>query len=253
MTKIKEKAKPYIYEAGDSALAILIHGFTGTPDDLRHLADFLASCGITAKAVRLAGHGSHWTDLEKTSYYDWWKSVEDEIKKASGKYKKIFLIGYSFGANLAFDLAARYQKDITAVVSLGISVFLRKEFFIKLLLPFFHFFFKHYRKFYIKNEQVLDYEDAGGYVYIPTASVYEFYKFINYYTKRELAKVTTPALIIHSKDDAITHPQSSIFVYRKINSPKKELLLLDDINHNPLTSQRKDVIFSRIKEFISSL
>ncbi len=252
MTQIKEKAKPYCYEAGDS-LAILIHGFTGTPDDLRNLAKFLAKQGITAKAVLLAGHGSHWTDLENTSYYDWWKSVEDEIRAAQGKYRRIFLIGYSFGANLAFDLAARYPKDITGVVSLGISVQLRYEFFIKTLLPVFHFFLKRYRKQYIKKNHILEYEDAGGYIYIPTASVYQFYKFINYYTKKELPKVTTPSLIIHSRDDSITHPSSSEFAYRKINSPKKELMLLDDVNHNPLVSKRQEIIFSRIMEFINSL
>ena len=252
MNQVKEKAKPYVYEAGNDVLAILIHGFTGTPDDLRNLAIYLAGNSITARSVLLAGHGSHWRDLEDTSHYDWWKSVEDEVKAAIGKYKKIFLIGYSFGANIAFDLAARYPKEITGVVSLGISVYLRRGYILKTLLPIFHFFLKHYRKSYIKKNHMIEYEDSGSYVYIPTKSVYDFLGFIKHYTKKELPKVTTPALIIHSKDDAITHPSSSEFVYRKINSQQKNLLLLDDVNHNPLTSKRKDVIFSQIMEFINS-
>ena len=250
INKIKDRAKPYTYEAGREALAILIHGFSGTPDDLRNLAKYLAGQGISARSVLLAGHGSHWQDLGETTSYDWWKSVEDEVKAAIGQYQNIFLIGYSFGANLAFDIAARYPKEIAGVVSLGVSVFLKRNYIIKIFLPIFHLFLKHYTKGYIKKNHLIDYEDSGSYVSLPTKSIYEFKNFIKHYTKKELPKVTTPALIIHSKDDAITHPRSSEFVYRKINSQQKDLLLLDDVNHNPLTSKRKDVIYSKIREFI---
>jgi esterase/lipase len=104
----------------------------------------------------------------------------------------------------------------------------------------------------LKKDQQFAYEDSGCYAKILPESVYQFYGFIDNYTKKELTKVTSPSLIIHSKEDSITSPVSSEFVYNQIGSPKKELLILDDINHNPLVSQRKDVIFSRIIEFINS-
>ncbi|MBU1130964.1 alpha/beta fold hydrolase [Patescibacteria group bacterium] len=253
MAEIKEKAQPYLYESSDK-LAILVHGFTGTPDDMRELAKFLAVKGYSAKAVRLAGHGSaDWQDLENTSYYDWWKAVDDEVKNASARYKKIFIIGYSFGANLAFDMAARYPDIVKGVVSLGISVYLKREYLIKTLLPFFHFFLKRYKKTYIKKKYLKEYAEAGGYVYMPTKSVYDFYNFVNSYTKKELHKVTAPSLIIHSRADAITHPKSSEFVYQRISSPRKELIILDDINHNPAMSQRKSLIFAKVEEFLGSL
>ena len=251
--RIREKARPYFLDAGGDTIAILIHGFTGTPDDLRELAKFLVSRGISVKVPLLAGHGRHWINLEDTSYYDWWKTVEDEVKDAIGKYKNIFLIGYSFGANLAFDISARYPQKITGVISLGISVFLRKEFLIKFFLPFFHLFLKKYRKVYIKKENIPEYEYSGSYVYVPTKSLYDFYFFIKNYTKKELHKVTVPTLIIHSRDDAITHPLSSQFVHDRISSKRKEMVYLEEINHNPLFSQRRNVIFSKIDEFIISL
>jgi len=253
MSEIKEKAQPYFYEAGNK-LAILIHGFTGTPDDMRELAKYLAVKNISAKAICLAGHGTtNWRDLENSSYYDWWKTLEEEVKDASGKYEKVFLIGYSFGANLAFDIAARYPKMVAGVVSLGISVFLKKERLVKLLLPIFHFFFKKYKKHYIKKEYQDKYLQSGSQLLIPTKSVYDFYNFIDFFTKKELAKVTVPALIIHSRDDAITHPKSSEFVHNRISSKRKELMILDEMNHNPIQSQRKDLIFNKIEEFINSL
>ena len=252
MTNVREKAKPYFLDAQSSTLAILIHGFTGTPNDLRELAKFLVSQGLSVKVPLLPGHGSHWADLEKTSYFDWWKTIDDEVKQAMGKYDRIFLIGYSFGANLALDMAARYPQYITGVVSLGISVFLRREFLVKLCLPFFHFFMKRYRKFYISKERQPAYEDSGAYAIVPTKSLYDFYYFINHYTRKELGKVKTPVLVIHSRDDAVTHPMSSQFVYDRLGTQRKELVYLDDVNHNPISSERRNLIFGRINRFVDS-
>lgn len=252
MNEIKEKARPYFYNVNSKTLAILIHGFTGSPYDLKELAKFLAAKGISVKAPLLAGHGRIWNDLEKCTCFDWWESVNQEMKWAEGKFDNIFIIGYSFGANLAMDMAARYAEKVNGVVSLGVSVFLRKDFLIrKIAMPIFHSFFKKYRKRYIKGDYLIEYEDSGCYANVPTLSLREFYRFIKYYTKRELKKMKSPILIIHSKDDKITHPRSSQYVYDRIGSEKKELLFLDEINHNPLASRRKDYIFSMIEEFIS--
>ena len=154
---------------------------------------------------------------------------------------------------MSLDLAARYPDIVDGITTMGVSVFLRKELLIKMAMPFFHLFIKKYKKKYVKKEYLYEYEDSGCYVMVPTKNVYDFYSFINNYTKRELHKIEMPSLIIHSRDDSITHPLSSQFVYDKINSSEKELLMLDDVNHNPLTSKRKDIIFNKINEFIQSV
>jgi len=251
--KIIERAKPYFYETGGDCLAILVHGFTGTPDDLKQLAKYLFEQGISVKVPLLAGHGRHWTALEDSSYYDWWKTVEDEVRQLSERYKNIYLVGYSFGANLSLDVAARYPDLVRGVVSMGASIFLRRELLIKIFLPFFHFVLKRYRKHYIKKEELYEYEDSGSYVYIPTKSIYDFYTFIRDFSKKSLYKIKVPALIIHSKGDALTHPLSSQYIYDRISSEKKELLILPGLNHNPLKSIRRDVIFGKIRDFIRTI
>ncbi len=251
--EIREKAKPFFLKADSDVLAILIHGFTGTPYDLRELSEFLHSKNISVKAPLLPGHGSHWRDLEKVSIKDWQETIDNEIRNSFEEFKKIYLIGYSFGANLALNMAIKNPEKINGVVSLGISVYLRNDLSTRFLLPIFHALFKKYRKTYIKNNLLKEYEDSGAYAHIPTKSVYDFYQFIDKYTKKELPEVKVPTLIIHSVDDKVTHPRSSIFVHQKVGSSQKELLIIDDINHNPLTSLIRDEIFNKIEEFIKAL
>lgn len=252
MEQLCEKAQPIAYETGEN-LVILVHGFTGSPDDMRELANYLSARNYAVRAVRLAGHGTiDWQNLKKYSYYDWWKSLEDEVKNAAGKYRKVYLIGYSFGGNLSLDLAARYPHIIKGVISLGVSVYMRRELLIRTMLPIYHLLFKHYRKAYVKKSTLSEYLATGSYQHIPTKSIYDFYHFVDLYTKRELHKVTVPALIVHSRDDAVTHPTSSSFVYNNISSAVKELLLLDDVNHNPIRSERKNIIFEKIVKFIEA-
>lgn len=248
--EIKEKAKPYFLGADSDTLAVLIHGFTGTPYDLRELGNFLHENNISIKAPLLPGHGSHWHDLTGAGDDDWYHSIEEEIKNYFNEYKKIYLVGYSFGANLALTMAVKYPEKINGIISLGISVYLRNEWSARIALPIFHNLFGKYRKGYIKRKLLEEYEDSGAYATIPTKSVYDFYRYIDRHTKNELPQVKVPTLIIHSQDDKVTHPNSSRFVYQNIGSADKELLILDDVNHNPLNSRTKNEIFSRIVKFI---
>jgi len=251
--QVKEKAKPYFLKGDSDILALLIHGFTGSPYDLRELGDFLSAKGVTIKAPLLPGHGSQWQDLEKISHQDWLKAIDQEVNQYFNAYRKIFLIGYSFGANLAITMARRYPEKIKGIVCLGASVYLHNDRLARMLLPIVNLIFKKYKKSYIKKKLRADYEEHGCYTYIPTSSIYEFYKYIDNITKKELAEVTVPTLIIHSCDDKVTHFKSSKFIHKNIGSQQKELIILDDINHNPLNSKTKDEIFGRIEKFIQSL
>jgi carboxylesterase len=50
-------AGSFFFEGGDTG-CLLIHGFTGTPQNIRPLGDFLARRGLTVLAPRLHGHGT---------------------------------------------------------------------------------------------------------------------------------------------------------------------------------------------------
>ena len=133
---VAEKAWPFSIKAKakNDVLAILVHGFSGSPYDMWILADFLAGNGIDVEVPLLAGHGGTMETFAKTKNGDWAKSVEGVLAESLEKYRKVFIVGYSFGANLGLHLSIKYPQ-LAGAVSLGIPIFMRHEARIRFLLP----------------------------------------------------------------------------------------------------------------------
>ena len=88
---------------------MLIHGFTSMPAEMRPLGDDLAAAGHTALGVRLAGHGTHPADLNRTRWQDWVATVADAV--ALLRPERVALIGQSLGGMVALVAASRLPVD----------------------------------------------------------------------------------------------------------------------------------------------
>jgi carboxylesterase len=85
---------------------LLIHGFTGTPWDLRPLAEALAGAGYHVRVPRLPGHGLDPLAMEDVRATDWRGVVESELLRLSAR-GPVHLVGLSMGALLCSVAAAR--------------------------------------------------------------------------------------------------------------------------------------------------
>ena len=86
--------------------ALLVHGFTGTPWEMRPLADFLADAGIASLAVRLPGHGTTPEDLLGRRWQEWLRCVEDGYQVLDKEFTSVFGMGMSTGCLLLAKMAA---------------------------------------------------------------------------------------------------------------------------------------------------
>jgi esterase/lipase len=71
---------------GDERGVLCLHGITGTPFEIRPLAEALARRGCTVRAPMLAGHGRTLADLAASGWQDWLRSAEeafDELRAPS--------------------------------------------------------------------------------------------------------------------------------------------------------------------------
>src|SRR5437763_11154588 len=68
----------YWFEGNDVG-CLLLHGFTGTPQNVRPLADYLARRGLAVSVPRSAGHGTTVQDLDTTGPGDWLGTAEQAL------------------------------------------------------------------------------------------------------------------------------------------------------------------------------
>ena len=249
---VKEKAQQYhLFHSDHDTVAVMVHGFTGSPYDMRELAEYLFERGVDSVSVRLAGHGTHIKELMNTSYDDWLASVEESIQDIKKSGKRIFLVGYSFGANIALDIASRAPEDYAGIICLGTSIIWRaKAYYFPLYYLFRALGIKKIRKPYVRRKEIEVFESLGNYADFPVKGLGMFRDVVKKRTRKQLHQITTPILIVHSSNDRISHPRSSEFLFDNVGSTYKEMFVLPDMNHNPLRSESRDKIFHKIVQFM---
>jgi carboxylesterase len=96
--------EPFHFEVGPSR-ALLIHGFLGSPRDLRPLAQELADVGVTARGVLLPGFGPDIARLKKVQAEEWLNAARAAWKEIREGANRTTLIGFSMGGAVALRLA----------------------------------------------------------------------------------------------------------------------------------------------------
>jgi carboxylesterase len=238
--------------------ALLIHSFTGSPHDFYQLAPFLAHHGVSVTAVRLPGHAGTWQDLAHSTYYQWWQECADSLQKMSVS-GPVWIIGNSFGACLALDLAARYPQLVRGVVSLSISLWFNREAQTRLLLPFVSIFGGRVLKPYLSSDEKVATQDQATPQYVSSDALYQVYAYNRRHVLVSLNNVTCPVLLLHAREDDVTRSLSSQFVARQVSRPASlELIpgshhdLLDDPDYSALTFRRILLFLQRLNNGNSS-
>lgn len=109
---------------GDGAVGVVcVHGFTGTPYEVRYLGDRLHAAGYSVHGLRLPGHGTRVDDLDPMQWTDWADAVEDAFDTMRLCCDRVAVVGQSLGGLLALHLAA-HRSDVAAVASLAAPLWL---------------------------------------------------------------------------------------------------------------------------------
>ena len=102
---------------------ILIHGLTGTPNEMSFLANRLNRAGFTVSCPRLANHDRSLRILKDTPWQDFYATVRQAYFKAREYSDTIFVSGLSMGALLALLLADEFQETVAGVSCLSPTLF----------------------------------------------------------------------------------------------------------------------------------
>lgn len=232
------------YFTGSSTGCLLVHGFTGSPSEMRLLGEKLTESGYTVLGVRLEGHGTSPEDMLRTDYRQWYKSVEQGWHKLRETCEKVFVIGLSMGGILALYLASDYPVDGVATLSAPIYINNKKL----PLLPIYRMF----RTYDVKPRKALPVDRIYSISYerTPLCCVESLLQLIKL-VKNRLSKISAPVLIVQSKVEHTVKPESAEYIYRKLTgTQEKELYWLYESGHVITLDKERTIVYAKIGEFI---
>lgn len=229
-----KRVEPIQHNGGKTG-CVLIHGLTGSPWAFGELVDVLAAHGLSVRVPLLPGHGTRPDDLIGVPWQAWVDAVKDEIDGLHLICDELFLIGLSVGGAIALYLSA--EIPVSGLVSLSAPVRFRKP-WVK-WLPLLRIF----KKTWMKDNQPASPE--AGYDRYPLGALAEMLILLKK-TEERIPKIVCPALIVHSKGDQIVSPENAEWIYGRIGSVQKRLLLLE----HPCHTITKGADISQIHEAV---
>ena len=107
----------------DDVGVVLVHGFTGTPYEVRYLGERLACAGFHVRAPLLPGHGTSLDALDATTWREWTEAVAHAVEAERKRCKRVAVVGQSLGGLLALHHAA-HDDTVACVASLAAPLWL---------------------------------------------------------------------------------------------------------------------------------
>ncbi len=86
---------------------LILHGLTGSPWEVRPLAERFVADGYTVAMPLLAGHGGSVDALARSRWRDWLSSARQGMAWLEARCARIHLVGLSMGGALALLLAGQ--------------------------------------------------------------------------------------------------------------------------------------------------
>jgi carboxylesterase len=116
-TPERSGGEPFDLAGGPDAV-LLLHGLTGSPFEVRHVADRLHAAGYRCLGPLMPGHGGDPRALAGLSWATWVEGARGELAKLSGA-RRTFVVGCSMGALVACALAHALPERVDAVALLA--------------------------------------------------------------------------------------------------------------------------------------
>lgn len=192
---------------------LLIHGFAGTPPELRRLGIHLSSHGYLCSGPALAGHATTPEALENSTRGDWIASAQMAFEELCARCDQVMVAGQSMGGTLALHLAANDLR-VAAVVTLAAPLWLTG--FAHRLLPV----VKHVMRWHRPGQDVDLYdpnaiEELYSHGLRSTRAIHEFTQLIAE-VRDELPSIRAPVLVLHGGRDRTVDPGNAEEIERRL-------------------------------------
>ena len=211
----------FSFEGGDVG-CLLIHGFRGSPQEMRGLGEFLARKGFTVLGVRLAGHGDDPHQVSKTTWRDWVASAREGLQELEGRCRQVFVVGLSIGGLIALYLAMQHRTEGAVVMSTPISL----------------------KAWQVHAVSILKYVVSWLFCVV---SIVELMRYV----RENLSRVKAPVLVVQGVKDPHVPPSHARYIHDHVGSEDKELVWFPNSGHAITLDGERESVWAKVYEFIA--
>lgn len=221
---------------------LLLHGFAGTPPEVRGLGEYLAGQGFDVLAPLLAGHGLTPEAMARTRWPDWVRSAEDAYQSLRADCAEVFVAGQSLGGTLALHLAANHPvSGVVTMGAMGSPRFFR-DWRLRVIGGL-----KYLVRWHVPDEADCDLGDPAAlrslhsYVRRPSVCIESLLQFLRI-IEAELPRISAPALILHGRRDRTVDVGNAPFILERIGSSDKQITWFEGSGHTITVDLERDQV-----------
>jgi carboxylesterase len=245
--------EPFHYGHGGEAPSrtgvLLVHGWSGTPAEMRGLGEYLAGQGVTVQGVLLPGHGADPRELLRTRWQHWAAEVGQALARLQASCDTVFVGGLSMGAVLALYMGATTPRPLAGVIALAPPIYFKDWRITALPL------IKVGVRWHTKGPSSLEDPEAVArlwhYPRLPTESIYQMTRLARE-TRRVLPRLRAPLLVMQGRHDTTIHPGCGAYVYEHAGSADKTLTYFERSGHILTEDVEREAVWAGISDFIGA-
>lgn len=209
---------------GERGAALLVHGFGGTPAEMRPLGEQLNAQGWAVQAPLLPGFGSDFANLGSVTHQQWIVTVRNGLIALRRQHGRVVLVGFSMGGAIGVNIAVKTPPDALVLI----NPFTKIDHFVWRMLPLLKYAVRDFKPFRLVK---LDFEseearrNIGQFMpdadlsdpevqravlsfSLPTRALDEL-RAVGETAYGRAAKVGTPTLVIQATRDTTASPAYS--------------------------------------------
>jgi carboxylesterase len=233
-----------LFFSGEEVGVLLCHGFNGTPQSMQYIGEQLFKYGYTVSIPRLNGHGTHYLDMETSSYKDWISDLQTAYNNLKEQCKKVFIIGQSMGGALTLQVAANNPTvDGIFLINAAVTDVCYKEFRNKIT------------PLYVQ-EGSPDIKRPSAfeitYDKVPLKAIHQLLHLMED-TKNKVTYVSSPTVIFKSAIDHVVPPSNSEFIFDQVNTLEKNMIVLQNSYHVASMDYDAQFIVDNIHQHIKKI
>jgi carboxylesterase len=231
---------------------LLLHGFGDTPQTLSLLARRLRASGYSVLAPLLPGHGRTMRAFDSSRAAQWIDAARQAFTGMAHSHQSVGIVGLSMGGALAVVVAAEI-RDVSALVL--IAPYLGMPLKLRLAANTFWVWGKFAGEINARNplsiHDPVEREKNLAYGALTGRALFELSRIVRL-GRKSLAKVTTPTLIIQSRDDPRCSPEVADYTLKALGAADKKLIMTEGAGHIITVDYGRERVLSETEKWLSA-